>query len=89
MQEIKNTAMQELIDWCIENAFNVESQAGEKYVAIDYEEMKEKFDVLLELERKQITDAVKHGFKDANCINSDLSFDEYFDNNYSTKNANK
>jgi len=74
------TALQDLIQWTIENAFNIESQSGNEYVAIDHEEMRLKFDEWLEKERQQITDAVKYGFKDANCVNSDKSFDEYYEN---------
>jgi len=74
------TALQDLIQWTIENAFNIESQSGNEYVAIDHEELRKHFDGWLEKERQQITDAVKYGFRDANCINSDKSFDEYYDN---------
>ena len=50
------TSMNELIQWCIINAFNIEGQDGTKYIAIDYEEMKDQFDYLLEKERKQMID---------------------------------
>lgn len=47
------TAMQELIQWTIENAFNVEAQDGTNYIAIDHEEMRTKFDKWLEQEKRQ------------------------------------
>ena len=50
------TSMNELIQWCIINAFNIEGQDGTKYIAIDYEEMKDQFDYLLGKERKQMID---------------------------------
>ena len=57
------TSMTELIQWCILNAFNVESQDGIKYVAIDYEEMQSQMDYFLEKEKKQIVDAVEWNYK--------------------------
>ena len=42
-----------MIEWCIANAFNIEAQEGTKYVAIDYEEMRENFPKWLEIEKKQ------------------------------------
>lgn len=62
------TAMTELIEWGILNAFNIEGQDGTKYVAIDYEEMKDQFDYLLEKEKQQIIEAFElaymHGYRD-------------------------
>ena len=74
--------MQELVDWCIKNAFNIESQSGNEYVAIDYEEMRKEFDRLIELERQQIVDAFY--------IGNDISSDEpdgveYYNNNFTNK----
>lgn len=51
------TVLQELIQWTIENAFNVESQDGTTYIAIDHEEMRAKFDEWLEKEKKQVINA--------------------------------
>jgi len=76
------TALQELIQWTIENAFNVEAQDGTTYIAIDHEEMRTKFDEWLEEEREQITNAVKYGFKDATSVNPDVSFDLYYDETF-------
>ena len=53
----KKTALHELIQWTIENAFNVESQDGTTYIVIDHEEMRTKFDEWLKKERDQIIDA--------------------------------
>jgi hypothetical protein len=47
------TAVQEIIQWTIENAFNVTAEDGTKYIAIDHEEMRENFDKWLEKEKKQ------------------------------------
>lgn len=57
--------MEQLIQWCIANAFNVEGQDGTKYIAIDYEDMKEKFPNLLETEKKQIVEAFDAGVNSA------------------------
>jgi hypothetical protein len=76
------TVLQELIQWTIENAFNVEAQDGTTYIAIDHEEMRTKFDEWLEEEREQITNAVKYGFKDATSVNPDVSFDLYYDETF-------
>lgn len=54
---MKKTAMQQLIEFCISEAFNVEGQDGTKYLAIDYEELRERFPELLEKEREQIEEA--------------------------------
>jgi len=53
------TVLQEIIQWTIENAFNVEAQDGTTYIVIDYEEMRTKFDEWLEKERKQIANCDK------------------------------
>ena len=58
----KLTPMQTMIDWCIKNAFNVESQAGDKIIAIDYEEMKKQFDGLLEKEKQDIIQSFEIGY---------------------------
>lgn len=57
----QNTAMRDLIQFCIENAFNIEGQCGTKYIAIDYEEMRKEFDALLQKEEEQIKQAVWYG----------------------------
>jgi len=61
------TTVQEIIQWTLENAFNIEDQAGVKFIAIDFEEMREKFDEWLEKEKKQHIDfhlkTVKVGIK--------------------------
>ena len=51
------TALQELIQWTIENAFNIEAQDGTTYIAIDHEEIRTKFEGWLEKERDQIAEA--------------------------------
>ena len=48
------TIVQEIINWTIKNAFNVEDQDGTKYIVIDHEEMRLHFDNWLEKEKKQI-----------------------------------
>ena len=72
------TVLQELIQWTIENAFNVEAQDGTHYIAIDHEEMRTKFEEWLQKEREQITTAVKYGFEDVTCRSTDISFDFYY-----------
>jgi tryptophan synthase beta subunit len=51
------TALQELIKWCIENAMYITRLD----VVIDYEEMRKQFDSLLAKERQQIIDAYDMG----------------------------
>jgi len=53
----QKTTIQKLIEWCKQNAFNIEDQSGVKYVVIDYEEMKLLFPELKENEREQIIDS--------------------------------
>jgi len=43
--------VEEIIQWATENAFNLESQDGTAYIAIDYEEMSAKFAEWLEKEK--------------------------------------
>jgi len=50
------TVLQEIIQWTIENAFNVEAQDGTNYVAIDHEEMRTKFDEWLQKDKHQSID---------------------------------
>jgi len=58
------TALQEMIQWTLENAFYIKGQDGVKYVAIDHEEMRKHFDNWLEIEKKQIVLAHKQGRSD-------------------------
>jgi hypothetical protein len=51
---MKTTVLQEIIQWTIENAFNVEGQDGNEYIAIDHEEMRAKFDEWLQKEKRQL-----------------------------------
>ena len=50
------TVLQEIIQWTIENAFNVEAQDGTNYIAIDHEEMRIKFDEWLQKDKQQSID---------------------------------
>jgi 23S rRNA maturation-related 3'-5' exoribonuclease YhaM len=77
------TVLQELIQWTIENAFNVEAQDGTTYIAIDHEEMRNKFDGWLEKEKEQIIQAFLKGkfegggrFEDASVKYYDETFNE-------------
>lgn len=72
------TAVQEIIQWSKENAFNVKSQDGISYIVIDYEEMRTKFEDFLEKERSQITEAVKYGYHDASYIGLESYYDRTF-----------
>mgnify|MGYP001597489234 CR=1 FL=1 len=79
--EKQPTPIRELIEWCIKNAFNVESQDGIKYVAIDYEEMRKEFDALLKKEKQVITEAYRNGF-----LSDDIKLaSEYYNENFKTK----
>lgn len=55
------TSVNELIQWYVLNAFNIEGQDGIKYVAIDYEEMQSQLDYFVEKEKTQIIDAFTAG----------------------------
>lgn len=59
------TSLQNLIDWTIEHAFNIEGQDGTKYVAIDHEEMRLKFDEWLEKEKQIIIKAYRTGYDES------------------------
>jgi len=54
--ETIKTVLQELIQWTIENAFNIKDQSGTHYIAIDCEEMRTKFDEWLQKEKEQLID---------------------------------
>jgi hypothetical protein len=54
------TVLQEVIQWAIENSFNIEGQDGCTYIAIDYEEMRTKFDEWIKKEQEQITNVRKN-----------------------------
>jgi len=78
---IMKTVLQDLIQWTIENAFNVEGQDGTKYIAIDFEEMRQHFEKWLEQEKKQITMAYFSGLNNsetAKAENSELYCDCVF-----------
>lgn len=59
------TVLQEIIQWTIENAFNVESQDGTNYIAIDHKEMRANFDKWLRKEREQIEEAFNNASLDS------------------------
>ena len=71
------TVLQEIIQWTIENAFNVEAHDGTKYIAIDHEEMRTKFDEWLNKEREQIAEA----FNDAS-LDGDKLGHVYYDQTF-------
>jgi hypothetical protein len=82
------TVLQDVIQWTIENAFNIEGQDGTKYIAIDYEEMRERFDEWLEKERKQFvnenkTVENKNMINNINNVGKKLSKDYIVTINYS------
>ena len=60
------TALQEVIQWTIENAFNVQAQDGSNYIAIDHEEMRLKFDEWVKKEREQIAESFNEGYRAGN-----------------------
>lgn len=50
------TILQEVVQWTIENAFNVTAQDGSTYVAVDHEEMRKMFDEWIERDKQQLID---------------------------------
>lgn len=87
------TALNELIKWTLENAFNIEGQDGTQYVAIDHEAMGLKFDEWLEKEKQQIITAWDKGYA-IGCVNGahDLTTEtgtdtgeHYYNKNYGQK----
>ena len=79
------TSLGELIQWCIINAFNVESQDGTKYVTIDYEEMQSQLDYFVQKEKFQIVAAFEAGMVKSNTSNryiSDIEAEQYFNNTF-------
>jgi len=46
-------SLQFINQWIIENAFNVEAQDGNNYIVIDFKEMQEYFNKLLEKSQKE------------------------------------
>lgn len=71
------TVLQEIIQWTIENAFNIESQSGTTYIGIDYEEMRTKFDEWIGKEREQIAKAFNAASLDGDKLGT-VYFDETF-----------
>ena len=57
------TVVEEIIKWCKENACHVESQAGIKYISIDFEDMREHFDEWKKKEKEQLHDAFIEGYR--------------------------
>jgi uncharacterized circularly permuted ATP-grasp superfamily protein len=72
----QKTTIQKLIEWCKQNAFNIEDQSGVKYVVIDYEEMKLLFPELKENEREQIIDSHVECVKQGTERESETEFTE-------------
>jgi hypothetical protein len=50
------TPVKTIIQYIIENAFNVETQAGVKFIAVDGEDMRENYEEWLDLERQMLKD---------------------------------
>ena len=76
------TALQEVIQWTIENAFNVQAQDGSNYIAIDHEEMRIKFDEWVKKEREQIAVAFNKGYRAAGNYDRGTSGIEYYAKNF-------
>lgn len=57
------TPIRKMIQWSIENAFNVTAEDGTTYIATDTEEMRLKFDLWLEEEKEHLVDAYDNGYK--------------------------
>jgi hypothetical protein len=53
---MKQTVLQELIKWTLENAFSVTAEDGTSIIAIDHEEMRDKFNEWLKKEEEQMID---------------------------------
>lgn len=51
---LKETVVQQIIQWCLQHAFNIQSQDGTNYIAVDLEEMRENFDEWLQKDKNQI-----------------------------------
>lgn len=75
------TSLQDLIQWTIENAFNIEGQDGTKYVAIDHEELRQHFDKWLQKEKEIIIKAYKTGYFESMHLDfyPDKHSKEYYD----------
>lgn len=66
---MKKTAMQELIQWTIENAENITAANGNTYIAIDHEEMRKYFDGWIEKEKQQL---IAFGYSQIQEIDSEI-----------------
>ena len=55
------TVVGQIINWVKENRFNVEDQAGSRFIAISFEEMEGNFGRWLEEEQHQLRDAFEDG----------------------------
>lgn len=55
------TAIEEIIEWCKSNAFNIEGQDGVKFKALDFEEMGYNFDDWKRKESEDIASAYNAG----------------------------
>lgn len=80
------TAMQELIDWTIKNAFDITGQCGTKYMAIDHEEMRLKFDKWMESEKEQIIIAYLNGNREEFYDGSEYSGAQYYSQTFNNPN---
>ena len=76
---MSKTAMDEFIQYCMENAENVESQCGNKMVVVDYELMRDEFERLLEKEKQQIIEAYHEGRMPQQAL---TKAEQYFKNKY-------
>jgi hypothetical protein len=84
---MKQTVLQEMIKWTLENTFNVTAEDGTSIIAIDHEEMREKFNEWLKKEEEQMVDyaskmqMIKDVDFDGNvefCFNPKKSFSQMF-----------
>ena len=75
------TTISKMIEWCIENAFNIEDQAGIQYIAIDYEDFRINFNEWLEKEKQQIINAYQEG-ESQEGWNDDIPAEQYYEDEY-------
>ena len=77
------TPIQELIEICKSNAFNITAEDGSKYISIDYDDLRKHFDELLEKEKQVIVDAYEKAYEEMGMAMRGVErSQEYFNNTF-------
>jgi len=76
-----NTPIEDVIQYCIENAENIETQCGTQMIIVDYEVMRKEFSELLKKEKQMVIEAYDRGEENGACYEI-IGSKKYYEETY-------